>query len=99
MAIHNHNESIYTFMLNCVSTYKDESYGDGQSYIYGPVSIHEKEWLSKEGVLTKKNPNHILSLSKDKIQYVYGEFMFSERLSRFGRSDNYINNPRTIFFK
>ena len=62
--IHNHNESIYTFMLNCVSTYKGEDYGDGQSYIYGPVSVHEKEWLEKENVNTKKNPTHILSLSK-----------------------------------
>lgn len=99
VAIHNHNESIYTFMLNCVSKYKAINYGDGQSYIYGPVSIHEKEWLSKEGVLTKGNPTHILSLSKNKAQYVYGEFIYAEKLSRFGRSDNYINNPRTILIK
>lgn len=93
---HNHNESIYTFMLNCVSTYKGAYYGDGQSYIYGPISIHEKEWLEKEGVNTKRNPTHILSLSKTVAQCVYGEFIFPESLSRFGRSDSYINNPRNI---
>lgn len=93
---HNHNESFYTFMLNCVSTYKGEDYGDGQSYIYGPVSVHEKEWIEKEGVNTKRNPMHILSLSKTKAECVYGEFIVPEALSRFGRSDNYSNNPRNI---
>lgn len=93
---HNHNESIYTFMLNCISTYKGEDYGDGRSYIYGPISIHEKEWLKKEGVNTKRNLTHILSLSKTRAQYVYGEFIIPEILSRFGRSDSYINNPRNV---
>lgn len=96
LVTHNHNESIYTFMLNCISTYKGESYGDGQSYIYGPNSIHEKEWLKKEGVNTQKSLTHILSLSQTKAQYVYGEFIAPERLSMFGRSDNYINNPRNV---
>lgn len=93
---HNHNEAIYTFMLNCISKYKGEDYGDGQSYIYGPISVHEKEWLEKEGIRVKKNPTHVLSLSETEAQYVYGEFIASERLSRFGRSDCYINNPRNV---
>lgn len=83
-------------MLNCVSTYKGEDYGDGQSYIYGPISIHEKEWLEKEGVITKRNLKHILSLSQTKAECVYGEFIIPEILSRFGRSDSYINNPRNV---
>lgn len=93
---HNHNEDLYTFTLNCVSTYKGENYGDGGSYIYGPVSQHEKEWLRKEGIDSKKNVCHILSLSKEKSQFVYGKFAFSEDLSRYGRSDKYLNNPRDI---
>lgn len=96
VCIHNHNESLYTFTLNCVSTYKGESYGDGKSYIYGPVSVHEKEWLVKEGIENKRNACHILSLSKDKAQFVYGKFVFPENLSRFGRSDKYLNNPRDV---
>ncbi len=96
MVTHNHNESIYTFMLNCVSTYKGDDYADGQSYIYGPISIHEKEWLEKEGVNTKRNLTHVLSLSQTRAQCVYGEFIVPESLSRFGRSDNYINNPRNV---
>lgn len=96
IATHNHNEWIYTFMLNCVSTYKGDDYGDGQSYIYGPISIHEKEWLEKEGVSSKRNLTHILSLSQTKAECVYGEFIAPEILSRFGRSDNYINNPRNV---
>lgn len=93
---HNHNEAMYTFMLNCVNTYKGEAYADGQSYIYGPVSVHEKEWLEKDGINTKRNLTHILSLSKTRAQYVYGEFIAAENLSKFGRSDKYSNNPRNI---
>lgn len=96
IAIHNHNEKLYSFVLNCVSTYKGEEYGDGQSYIYGPISMHEKEWLRKDGFTTNERPTHILSLSKAHTQYLYGEFIDPDELSRFGRSDNYINNPRKI---
>lgn len=93
---HNHNENFYTFTLNCVSTYKGEKYGDGKSYIYGPISQHEKEWLKKEGIESKENVCHVLSLSKEKAQFIYGKFVFPENLSRYGRSDNYVNNPRDI---
>lgn len=93
---HNHNEALYTFTLNCVSTYKGEIYGDGKSYIYGPVSQHEKEWLRKEGIESKQNVCHVLSLPRPEAQFVYGEFVFYDKLSRFGRSDKYLNNPRNI---
>ena len=96
VCIHNHNEDLYTFTLNCVSRYNGENYGDGKSYIYGPVSAHEKEWLREDGIECKKNVCHILSLSNKKAQFVYGKFVFPENLSRFGRSDRYLNNPRDI---
>lgn len=99
VCIHNHNESVYTFYLNCVSTYKGESYGDGQSYIYGPVSGHEKEWLIKDGINSKRNVCHLLSLSDNKEQYIYGEYLPYERLSRYGRSDKYSSNPKNIILK
>lgn len=96
ICIHNHNESIYTFSLNCVSTYKGENYGDGKSYIYGPISEHEKEWLRKEGINSKKNVCHLLSLSESEASYIYGEFLPYEKLSIFGRSDKYSSNPKNI---
>ena len=96
VCIHNHNESIYTFVLNAISTYQGHAYGDGQSYIYGPISIHEKDWLVDEGINSKKNVCHILSLEKSNAQTVYGKFVFHESLSSFGRSDKYLNNPRDI---
>lgn len=96
ICIHNHNENLYTFTLNCISNYQDEHYGDGNSYIYGPISVHEKEWLLEEGINSKKNVCHILSLNEEKAQYVYGKFVFPEKLSKFGRSDSYLNNPREI---
>lgn len=93
---HNHNESLYTFILNCLSVYTGKEYGDGKSYIYGPISVHEKEWLRQEGIESKKNVCHILSLSDQDPQFVYGEFVFAENLSRYGRSDKYLNNPRNV---
>ena len=96
VCIHNHNESLYTFILNSVSTYQGINYADGKSYIYGPISIHEKDWLRMEGIECKKNVCHILSLSTEKAECVYGKFVYPEYLSRFGRSDKYLNNPRDI---
>lgn len=96
LCIHNHNEGLYTFVLNCVSTYQNADYGDGKSYIYGPISIHEKDWLRMEGIESKKSVCHILSLTTSNAEFVYGKFMFHEYLSRFGRSDSYLNNPRDV---
>ncbi|MBR1884045.1 MAG: hypothetical protein IJ809_03775 [Clostridia bacterium] len=96
IAIHNHNELIYTFILNCTGTYKGKKYADGKSYIYGPISSHEKEWLLKEGINSKANPNHILSLNENEVKYVYGKYYFPKYLSRFGRSDHYLNTPQDL---
>ncbi|MBR4111271.1 MAG: hypothetical protein IKK43_06280 [Clostridia bacterium] len=96
VCIHNHNERIYTFVLNCVGTYQGKKYADGKSYIYGPVSIHEKEWLREQNIESKQNVSHILSMSDVKAQFLFGKFVFAEELSRFGRSDSYLNNPRDI---
>lgn len=96
ICIHNHNESIYSFVVNCVGTYKKEPYGDGKSYVYGPISGHEKEWLRKEGIESKKNVCHAFSLSSDSAQYAFAKYLFPETLSLFGRSDKYQNNPREV---
>lgn len=91
--IHNHREDIYTFMVNCVSTYQGKDYGKGESYIYGPIQGHEKEWLLKEGILMDDYVSSILKLGNES-EYFYGEFI--NDFSRFGRSDNYMNNPKNI---
>lgn len=91
--IHNHKESIYTFMINCVSTYKGESFGKGQSYVYGPIQGYEREWLVKEGIKMDEHVSSILKLGSED-EYYYGEF--SNEFSRFGRSDEYINNPKNV---
>lgn len=91
--IHNHVENVYTFMINSVSTYQGKSYGKGQSYVYGPIQGHEKEWLIKEGVNMDEHVSSILKLGSTS-EYFYGEFV--NDFSRFGRSDEYINNPKNV---
>ena len=96
ICIHNHNEKIYTFVVNTIGK-AIKSDGDGQSYIYGPVSTHEKRWLVKDGLNSKMDiPSHVISLSERKSQYVIGKFLFYEALSRFTRSDFYQSNPKDI---
>lgn len=92
-AIHNHREDIYTFMINCVSTYKGEDYGKGESYVFGPIQGHEKEWLSKEGIAMDDHCSSILKMNREP-GYFYGEF--TDKFSRFGRSDAYLNNPQNV---
>ena len=91
--IHNHVENIYTFMINCVSMYQGKPYGKGQSYVYGPIQGHEKEWLLKEGIVMDEHVSSILKLGSE-AEYFYGEFV--NDFSRFGRSDEYLNNPRNV---
>lgn len=96
ICIHNHNEKIYTFVANTVGKIS-KSHGDGQSYIFGPVSTHEKRWLVKSHITSKMEiPSHILALSEDRTQYVTGKFLFYEALSRFARSDFYQSNPKDL---
>ena len=95
MAMHNHNEYIYSFVANCVSTYNNKKYATGESYVYGPLHKHEREWLKQEGI---PSSNHVSSIAKleSSASYLYGEFATSNRLSRFGRSDFYETNPQNI---
>lgn len=98
MAIHNHNEYIYSFIVNCISTYNDKNYGMGESYIYGPIHMHEKKWLAQEGIKSSKHLSSIANLNNN-ASYLYGEFAINDRFSRFGRSDYYETNPRNIIIK
>lgn len=92
-AIHNHVENFYTFMVNSVNTYRGFDYATGESYVYGPIQGHEKEWLIKEGIKLDNHVSSILKLGND-AEYFYGEFLSD--FSRFGRSDGYFNNPKGI---
>ncbi len=96
-AIHNHNEKIYSFVINCISKYNGEDYGNGMSYIYGPIQKTEKNWLKQEGI-NSDNHNCSIITADDKPRYIYGEFA-SNPLSNYGRSDAYRNTPKIIYEK
>lgn len=96
-AIHNHNEFVYSFVCNRI---KEENLKYGQSYIYGPIQPHEKEWLSLEGIKCDADHNSsILKFDSSTPSYCYGEFASGSSISRFGRSDLYINTPLNVTVK
>ncbi len=93
-AIHNHNENIYSFVCNRIKGNGKEGYG--RSYIFGPIQYHEKEWLSEESIVSENHNSSILTLDSFTPSYVYGKYAIPNTVSRFGRSDLYINTPREI---
>lgn len=95
-ALHNHNENIYSFIVNCISSYNGKPYGTGTSYIYGPIRTHEKEWLQKEEILSDDHVCSILNLGSLP-SYFHGEF--TNNLVPYGRSDGYCTNPKNIQVK
>lgn len=96
-AIHNHNEYIYSFVCNRI---KDDGSGRyGRSYIYGPIQYHEKDWLTEEGINSDDHNASILTLDLSTPSYAYGIFASGKSLSRFGRSDSYMNTPQNIIVK
>lgn len=96
-ALHNHNEYIYSFVCNRVKD--DGKHGYGKSYIYGPIQKHEKDWLCEEGITQDEHNASILMHDSYSPSYSYGNFAIGKALSRFGRSDSYINTPKNIILK
>lgn len=92
-AIHNHNENIYSVVVNSFGTYNGKIFATGESYIYGPIQRQEKMWLMEDGITSDNHNSSILNL-EDGASYFYGEF--TNNLKRFGRSDDYINNPQKV---
>lgn len=96
-AIHNHNENIYSFVCNRIKN--DGKSGYGLSYIYGPIQYHEKDWLTEEGIISDKHNCSILKQDLSTPSYSYGLYAISNIISRFGRSDYYINTPKNVTIK
>lgn len=96
-ALHNHNEFIYSFICNRIKD--DGTKGYGRSYIYGPIQYHEKDWLTEEGIISDEHNASILYLDSSTPAYAYGKFACGKNLSRFGRSDCYLNTPKEVCVK
>lgn len=82
-----------TIPTSLFGTYNGESFATGESYIYGPIQRQEKMWLMEDGITSDNHNSSILNMG-DGISYFYGEF--TNNLKRFGRSDDYINNPQKV---
>jgi len=96
-ALHNHNEFIYSFVTNRIRGDNTNRYG--RSYIYGPIQYHEKDWLKEEGIESDEHNASILTLDKDTPSFAYGKYAVGKELSRFGRSDCYLNTPIDVTVK
>lgn len=96
MAIHNHNDKIYSFVCNTLSKYNAKNYGDGNSYVFGPSQNHEKEWLGEQKILNNNHVSSIVNIGSKGKKYLYGEYLIPDLINRFGRSDFYLNTPQNI---
>ena len=96
-ALHNHNEFIYSFVCNRIKEDCPNKYG--KSYIYGPIQYHEKDWLTEDGIISDEHNASILTLDFFTPSYVFGKFACGKSLSRFGRSDCYLNTPKEVCVK
>ena len=92
MALHNHNEFIYSFICNSVATYKQEKYSVGESYVFGRVSSFERECLKEKYRINKVN--NICYLD-DKSYVVEGMYLYKNYVS-YCRSDNYRHTPKNL---
>ena len=96
MALHNHNEVIYSFVCNTVSIYNGKSYGDGTSYIFGPIQKHEKRWIASDGIESFKHVSSIAKLDNTSAYCIYGDFIRPTYMCWFGRSDSYASSPQNL---
>lgn len=93
-AFHNHNQDVYSFVVNSISNYKNKAYSNGESYVLGKVSQFEKEFVDKN----KINHSSIICELNNLPSVVCGEFLFSNS-SNYYRSDNYKHTPLNLKIK
>lgn len=92
VALHNHNEDVYSFVVNSVSTYKGEKYSVGNSYVLGKISPFERCCLNSD--YRTKQVNNIIYLDDDSY-VVDGSYLCSD-VGKYYRSDNFKHTPKKI---
>lgn len=94
VALHNHNDSVYSFVVNSISTYKEEPYSVGGSYIFGRLSSFERMCGSKNNSVCSTN----ICLLDDDCYIVDGLYLYGAS-SNFYRSDDYKHTPKNLIIK
>lgn len=92
IALHNHNDSIYSFVVNTISKYNGENYAHGASFIFGRISKFERTHIELNRLNNKTNN---ICLLDDSPCMVTGEYLF-ESASNYYRSDNFRYTPKNI---
>ena len=55
--------------------------------------------MEEEGIESLDHNASILTLDKDTPSFAYGKYAIGREISRFGRSDNYLNTPCGVVTK
>lgn len=94
IAIHNHNENIYSFVVNSNSSYKNQPYSFGKSYIFGQITKYEKQNLAN---FQHNHASNICCLDDDSY-LVEGMFLFNNN-NKYLRSDGFCHTPKNFKIK
>ena len=90
-AISNHNDRVYSFIVNSNSLYNNAKYSLGGSYVFGKVSPFERECVKD---FRLKEANNICCLD-DGSYFVSGMYLYKES-SNYYRSDSFRHTPKNI---
>lgn len=92
VALHNHNDKVYSFVVNSKASYNDKDYAEGGSYIFGAMSKYERE---VNNIQTLKNKSNNIVLVDDDPCLIYGEYLINPK-TWFYRSDEYKHTPKNL---
>ena len=90
-AIHNHCDNVYSFVVNSSAYYNEEKYSSGGSYVFGKMSVYERDCGCENRI---KHPSNICYLDEGSY-LIDGEFLFKDS-SLFYRSDDFRHTPKNL---
>ncbi len=90
-AISNHNDNVYSFIVNSNSLYNGQKYSLGGSYVFGRVSPFERDSFKD---FRLKESSNICCLDSGSY-FVRGMYLYKES-SKYYRSDSFRHTPKNI---
>ena len=82
---------MYSFVVNSSAYYNEEKYSSGGSYVFGKMSVYERDCGCENRI---KHPSNICYLDEGSY-LIDGEFLFKDS-SLFYRSDDFRHTPKNL---